>query len=200
MPRLVSLPRIAFLLAISLLPTLWGASTAELVQGLRTATGFAGGLVVQLGCGDGELLAELGKQENVLALGLTADAAAAKRAQERLHKLGLYGRVSVRHWDGPFLPLVDNLANLVLVTTPVSGLARAELQRATVQDGAVCTLVGEKWQVVRKPRPAISTTGPIGSMGRTATRWPRTIRSSRRAICSGWAARSGRATMTAWPA
>jgi len=153
MSRLAPLPRLALVMMLSLLPALRGASPAELLESLRAATGFAGGMVVQVGCGDGDLLAALGKQENVLALGLTADAAAAKRAQERLHTLGMYGRISVRHWNTSFLPFVDNLANLVLITTPNPGVTAAELQRVVVPNGAVCTLVGEKWQVTRKPRP-----------------------------------------------
>jgi outer membrane protein assembly factor BamB len=152
MQRLPVLRRVVCSLSL-LASGLWAASSAELARDLVAKTGFAGGLVVQVGSGDGELLAALSKPENVLATGLEPDATAVQQARKRLHDLGVYGRVSVRQWDAPFLPFVDNLANLVVVTTTDSGVSAEELRRIAAPNGAVCTLVGDSWQIARKPRP-----------------------------------------------
>lgn len=146
--------RRAALLALLPFACLWAATPAEQVRDLLAKTGFSGGLVVQVGCGEGDLLAELGQRENVMAIGLTDDAGAVIRIQNRLLEQGVYGRITVRQWQESFLPFVDNLANLVLVTAPANRIATEELARITVPDGAVCTLADGAWQVVRKPRPA----------------------------------------------
>jgi SAM-dependent methyltransferase len=79
------------------------------------SSGISGGLIVHVGCGDGQLTAELGEGEGFLVHGLDTDPADVARARELIDSKGLYGRVSVDLWDGERLPYIDNFANLILI-------------------------------------------------------------------------------------
>ncbi|MBI5723038.1 MAG: PQQ-binding-like beta-propeller repeat protein [Planctomycetes bacterium] len=72
------------------------------------------GLVVHLGCGDGELTAELANGGKNVVLGLSADAAQVEKARRNIQAKGVYGTVSVDCHPAAKIPLIDSLANIVV--------------------------------------------------------------------------------------
>src|SRR5210317_2567695 len=82
-------------------------------------SGIRGGLVVHIGCGDGEFTAQVGKNGRFLVHGLDTDAKHVAAARGYLSGLGLQGRVSVAQFDGQHLPYADNLVNLIVADAPV---------------------------------------------------------------------------------
>jgi len=77
-------------------------------------SGFRGGLVVHLGCGDGRLTAALHAEECYLVHGLDADEAKISAAREHINSQGLYGKVCVEQWESDLLPYVDNVVRLLV--------------------------------------------------------------------------------------
>jgi len=113
---------------------------------------FQGGLIVHVGCGDGELTAALSRDDNCLVHGLDSNPQNVDRARKNIRSAGLYGRVSVEQWDGDYLPYVDNLVNLLVVSEP-NGIPRSELMRVLAPGGVLCVQRGSGWQTTTKPRP-----------------------------------------------
>ncbi len=142
--------RIAFILCIVMTAggLAFGASGSEI---LKTA-GVKGGLVVHVGCGDGETTAKLRANESYLVHGLDTNAGEIAAARTHIKGLGLYGSVSVEKYDGKKLPYTDGLVNL-LVVEDASGLSRDEMMRVVAPDGVVLTRSGRRWKRVQKPRP-----------------------------------------------
>ena len=77
-------------------------------------TAVRGGLVVHLGCGQGELTAALCPSDGYLVQGLDTDPRNVEAARRHVAALGLEGKVSVDSWDGKRLPYADNLVNLLV--------------------------------------------------------------------------------------
>jgi outer membrane protein assembly factor BamB len=75
-------------------------------------SGMTGGLVVHVGCGDGQLTAALHASNRFVVHGLDADVT---KARETIRAAGLYGPVSAQPWNGDALPYTDNLVSLVVV-------------------------------------------------------------------------------------
>ncbi len=148
---------VAAMLSLAFLcgPTL-AADAGPAVQILRDS-GVKGGLVVHLGCGDGQLTAALRASDSYLVQGLDADAANVAKARQHVQKLGLYGPVSIDQLQDARLPYTDNLVNLLVVSGP-SSVDRDELLRVLAPGGvAVFTtdhgqLTTDKPKLV-KPRP-----------------------------------------------
>ncbi|MHC4561083.1 MAG: methyltransferase domain-containing protein, partial [Planctomycetota bacterium] len=67
------------------------AHQAELIL---NSTGIKGGLVVHIGCGDGQLTAALHVNDSYLIHGLDTDENNIIKAREHIRSLGLYGKVS----------------------------------------------------------------------------------------------------------
>jgi outer membrane protein assembly factor BamB len=99
-----------------------------------TATGTGGGLAVHVGCGQGKLVAELGRHPSFTVFGLDRDARHVAAAREQLGAAGLYGKATVDQLVGNGLPLIDNVVNL-LVLGPGHGIAPAEIQRILTPGG-----------------------------------------------------------------
>ena len=116
------------------------------------ATGVRGGLVVHVGCGEGELTAALRANERFLVQGLERDAAKVARARAMIRAKGLYGPVSVERLAGDALPYADNLVNL-LVVEDAGGVGREEMLRVLCPGGAAYLRVEGKWTHLVKPRP-----------------------------------------------
>jgi len=134
-------------------PGLEAASpAAEARQILETAGGFAGGLVVHLGCGDGKLTAALRAGDGFLVHGLDRDAELVAEARRHIHSLGLYGPVSVELLRGERLPYADNLVNL-LVAEDLGGVAMKEVMRVLSPGGVACVKLSGQWSRTVKPRP-----------------------------------------------
>jgi len=81
---------------------------ATVAEVLRTA-GAAGGLCVQLGCGDGALTAELAAHGRFIVHALDPDATAVEAAQRLLHSRGLYGIGWAERYASARLPYTENL-------------------------------------------------------------------------------------------
>ncbi len=98
------------------------------------AAGVRGGLVVHVGCGDGQLTAALRANDSYIVHGLDRDPANVARARAHIRKLGLSGPVAVDVFDGTHLPYVDSLVN-VLVADELGTLPMAEVMRVLAPRG-----------------------------------------------------------------
>jgi len=111
-------------------------------EAIIKASGVRTGLCVHLDVHDGKRIAEFGNGSGFLVHGLAADEASCKQARDHLHKLGLYGRVSVECGSFKHLPYADNLANLVVVhdlpALTGKGLSFKEVVRILAPRGAAC--------------------------------------------------------------
>ena len=121
-----------------------------------------GGLVVHVGCGDGRLTAELGAREGYLVQGLDADEDNVAKARAHIRALGLYGKVSVDTLDGPQLPYIDNLVNLLVVeklgevssdTVSSHTASMDEVMRVLAPGGVALVRSGDSWRKTVKPWP-----------------------------------------------
>jgi len=129
------------------------ARAADAAQQVLEATGVTGGLIVDLGCGDGKLCAALGADGRFTVQGLDADAENVAAAREHVRSLGLYGRVSVERLAGKRLPYVDNLVNLV-VAEDLGGVSMDEVTRVLAPLGVAYVKQGDEWTKIVKPWPA----------------------------------------------
>jgi len=129
------------------------AGEAGEAQQIAAASGVKGGLIVHLGCGDGQLTAALRASDRYLVQGLDADAPNVEKARAHIRSLGLYGPVSVEQWTGARLPYADNLVNL-LVSDSLGEVPMAEVMRVLVPCG-VAYVKGKdgQWAKTVKPRP-----------------------------------------------
>lgn len=136
---------------------------ASVARQILAATGVQGGLIVHLGCGDGRLTAALRAGEAFLVHGLDADRQKVAQARGYLRSVGLYGPVSVDHFDGKRLPYVDNLVKLV-VAEDLGGVPDEELLRVLCPNGVAYVKQPDqgktdsesvpRWKKLVKPRPA----------------------------------------------
>lgn len=116
-------------------------------------SGFSGGFIVHLNCGDGKLTAALKQNDAIQIHGLDRDAANVQAARQTIQQAGVYGDVSVTELSGNDLPYVDNLVNL-LVADGQSGISQEEVLRVLVPNGvAMIKAADGSWQKVVKPRP-----------------------------------------------
>lgn len=127
---------------------------ATLAREVLDIAGVKGGLIVHCGCADGKLTAALRAGEAYLVHGLARDAASVDRARRHVQSLGLYGSVAVERLDGPRLPYVDNLVNL-LVAEDLGELPVDEVLRVLAPGGVACIRREGKWTRTVKPRLAI---------------------------------------------
>ena len=116
------------------------------------ATGVQGGLIVHLGCGDGTLTAALQASDSYLVHALDTNPAKVAKARRHIESLGLYGPVSIDHFDGPRLPYIDNLVNLV-VAEDLGNVSMDEVNRVLAPLGVAYIKSDGKWIKTIKPRP-----------------------------------------------
>ncbi len=103
------------------------AQAFESGESILSATKTGGGLVVHIGCGDGKLTTELCSGASFVVRGLDADLANVERARENIQQSGLYGQVSIDHFDGKTLPMIDNLVTLIVAeetSVPIDEIMR----------------------------------------------------------------------------
>jgi len=127
-------------------------STAKQAQTILGHAGMQGGLVVHLGCGDGELTLALGAGQNTLVHGLDVDETCVARARQFIRAQGQYGRVSVDCFDGEHLPYVDNLVNLIVADEPGSVIQK-EMLRVLMPGGQALLRKGKAWNSLIKAWP-----------------------------------------------
>ena len=101
--------------------------------------GVKGGLIVQVGCGDGSLAGELRTSDSYIVHALDVDAAKVDRARKTIVARGVYGPVSVHLFDGVHLPYSENLVNL-LVASGECQVEREEIARVLAPGGVALFL------------------------------------------------------------
>ena len=74
------------------------ARAGEQADDILKATGVQGGLIVHVGCGDGELTAELQAHGSIIVHGLDTDETNVQKARKHIAAKGQYGAVSVGEW------------------------------------------------------------------------------------------------------
>ena len=144
--------RLICLALLSLLGLHTHAQTDGLAKEILSATGVRGGLVVHLGCGDGQLTAALRENPSYRVHGLARRATDVVAAQKNVQAAGLYGPVAVDQLSGTKLPYIDNLVNL-LVSEDLAGVPMAEVMRVLCPEGVAYIKTGGTWQKTVKPRP-----------------------------------------------
>jgi outer membrane protein assembly factor BamB/ubiquinone/menaquinone biosynthesis C-methylase UbiE len=116
------------------------------------ATGVPGGFIVHIGCGDGKLTAALRTKDRYLVHGLDIKAESIKKARAYIKSQGLYGKVSVRRFDGRQLPYAENLVNLV-VAEKLYDVSMSEVMRVLCPRGVAYVKRGTTWTETVKPWP-----------------------------------------------
>jgi len=124
----------------------------KLAGQILEATEVKGGLVIHLGCGDGALTAALRANDRYLVHGLDTDAKNVAAARAHIQSLGLYGKVTADRFSGDRLPLIENLANLV-VAEHLGEVAMDEVVRVLAPGGVAYIKRGATWTKTVKPRP-----------------------------------------------
>jgi len=115
-------------------------------------TGTKGGLIVHVGCGNGSLTTSLFANDSYLVHGLDASEENVTEAREHIRKLGLYGKVSVEQWNGPSMPYIDNLINLV-VAENLGNIPIDEVMRVLAPKGVAYVKQNGQWEKTVKPWP-----------------------------------------------
>ncbi|MBC8868855.1 MAG: PQQ-binding-like beta-propeller repeat protein [Planctomycetes bacterium] len=131
--------------------------TSKPAQRILNASDVTGGLIVHLGCGDGQLTAALRASDSFVVQGLDADARNVEAARQHIQSRGLYGSVSVRQWSAERLPYVDNLVSLVVRDTGCT-IRDEEITRVLAPGGVAIKLDPETRNLkpeslFRKPWP-----------------------------------------------
>lgn len=122
------------------------------VQDLATKSGFSGGFIVHLGCGEGQLTTALGKLPRCQVQGLDRSSGNVAAARESAQQAGLYGTVVIDRISGNRLPYIDNLINL-LVVSEAGNISDDEIQRVLAPGGSVATRTADGWTVKKKAVP-----------------------------------------------
>ena len=78
-----------FAIVLAAIPLVSRAEPADEARQIATLAGFHGGLVVQVGCGDGKLTAALRLADNCVVQGLEADAVRVESARATIRAAGL---------------------------------------------------------------------------------------------------------------
>lgn len=111
-----------------------------------------GGLVVHVGCGDGELTAMLKSSDTWIVQGLDTDPANVAKARARFQTLGLGGGASAAVFDGRNLPYADHLVNL-LVAEDLGQVPMSEAMRVLCPGGVLWVRKDGQWIKTIKPWP-----------------------------------------------
>jgi len=141
-----------FLSTLCVLSTATARQTARDVEQILSITGNRGGLIVHLGCGDGELTVALRVNDAYLVHGLDRNVNNVQAARRHIRSLGLYGTVSAERWTGSRLPYGDNLVNLLVIEQPDT-VVETEALRVLAPGGGACTRRDGGWEIMRKPWP-----------------------------------------------
>jgi len=145
---------VTFVLILGLAIILWqsgcvkGGSPEQIID----ASGVKGGLIVHLGCGNGENTTALRINERFIVHGLDKDAKNVQKAREHIRAMDLCGKVSVDQLSGDQLPYIDNLVNL-LVSEDLGDVSKGEVMRVLCPRGVAYIKDGDKWVKTVKPVP-----------------------------------------------
>jgi outer membrane protein assembly factor BamB len=133
-------------------PTKAPAESHRVAKDVLEKTGVQGGLIVQIGCGDGTLTAALCPDDRYLVHGLETDPTNVGKARAYIRGRNLYGRVSVEHWTSKTLPYADGLVNLV-VSEDLGRISKDEVMRVLCPNGVALIRGNAGWTKTVKPRP-----------------------------------------------
>jgi len=148
----MQLQRVAVFLLLVSLP-LTHTVRAETADGILKASRVQGGVVVHLGCGDGELTAALRANGRYVVQGLEVSAENVAKARAAIHAKGLYGPVSVVAYDGEHLPYAENTVNLIVVEEGAYKGTDDELLQTLAPNGVALFLNPQSKIVNRKLKP-----------------------------------------------
>jgi outer membrane protein assembly factor BamB len=115
-------------------------------------SGVQGGLIVHVGCGDGDLTAALRVNDRYAVHGLATDETSLQAARQTLASTGSYGMISVDLLSDERLPYIDNLVNLIVLQEP-DVVSEDEVIRVLVPNGVAYTFKDGAWRKLVKPRP-----------------------------------------------
>ncbi|MHC4642156.1 MAG: outer membrane protein assembly factor BamB family protein, partial [Planctomycetota bacterium] len=149
---LKKLSNVFCILLMLFIGTAWAGGYDRRAKQILDETGVKGGLIVHIGCGDGKLTAALRAGESYLVHGLDSNAQAVGVAREHLHKLGIYGPVSVECFKGKHLPYAQNMVNLI-VAEDLGGVTMAEAMRVLAPGGVLYVKQDGSWKKTIKLRP-----------------------------------------------
>ncbi|MBC8869050.1 MAG: PQQ-binding-like beta-propeller repeat protein [Planctomycetes bacterium] len=160
-------------IAFGVFLTFLSASPAQEAKQILDAAGVKGGLVVAIGCDNPALLAGLRADESYLVHGLDTDPGTVVNARSYLREKGLYGPITVSRLQGPQLPYVDNLVNLVVVSGVSVQVSGEEIARVLAPGGVALMTQDLGLPETRHPTP---DTSPVLA-GRTkfVMSWPQEI-------------------------
>lgn len=129
-----------------------GASVAELLEKCEVA----GGVVVHVGCGEGEETADLASKagESFLVQGLDTARQNVENARRETVSRDLGGRLTFKQWTEGRLPYADNIVNVLFWDNAEKDPDMGELKRVLVPHGKVFVHKEGKWRKGRKSWPA----------------------------------------------
>jgi len=136
---------------VALLACLAAAAEPSAEEILKSS-GVQSGLIVQLGCGEGELTAALGAGGSLVVQGLGTDPADVAKARAHILSQGLGGKASADVFDGRHLPYVDGLVNL-LVAEELGDVPMPEVMRVLAPGGVAYVSENGTWSKTVKPWP-----------------------------------------------
>jgi outer membrane protein assembly factor BamB len=128
------------------------AGADDLARRILIEKATPGGLIVHLGCGNGELITALGADESLLVQGLDTDPANIQKVRAACRSQGLGSRVTATELAGRQLPYVDNLVNL-LVAEDLGNVTITEVMRVLRPGGTAYIKEGSSWSTTTKPWP-----------------------------------------------
>lgn len=114
---------------------------------------FHGGLIVQVGCQEANLLNSLAEQPGALIQGLVRDGETLDRVRKQIRRAGHYGRVSAMAWDGRFLPYNDGMINILILTDDTANVPQEEIERVLAPLGTAWSPRHGRFTTYRKPWP-----------------------------------------------
>lgn len=143
------LPFVVLLVAPSLVHA---DASSDRAATILAETGVKGGIIVHLGCGDGELTAALRVTDRYQVHGLSRNGLSVQVARANIRQDGDYGSVSVDRLQGNRLPYIDNMVNL-LVAEELGEVSMDEVLRVLVPRGVAYVKDGDSWKKTVKPVP-----------------------------------------------
>lgn len=147
-----------------------GAALDPLYPGyVRVAAVAPGEVVVDLGCGRGELLVAALQAGAARAVGVEYAAAAVDLARRTLSAHGLEAQAELHHGDARAIPVADDVADLVTLLDVVEHLTPPELQ----------TALTEARRVLRPGGRVFVHTMPNATIYDVTYRWQRRLRPDR---------------------
>ncbi|MHC4353705.1 MAG: class I SAM-dependent methyltransferase, partial [Planctomycetota bacterium] len=121
-----------------------GALHVDTASDILNSSQVEGGLIVQIGCGDGRSAIALRANDRYVVYGLDADAAKVAEARRTVREAGLSQSVWVDELEGSRLPFTENMVNL-LIAEDLSAVTINEVMRVLVPNGIAFIKRDGKW-------------------------------------------------------